>query len=67
MGDGLRRVGLRRGADGREPPRELVFDLLERVPDLAAVLLAMSASLVANAPYSPSATLVTETYRFRCP
>src|SRR5262245_5199616 len=57
-----RRAGLRRA--GREPPREPVFDLLERAPDRAAVLLGMSPSLVAQAPYSPSATLITETSQF---
>ena len=37
-------AGFRRGADGRagrDPPREPVFDLLERAPDRAAVLLGM--------------------------
>ena len=47
-------------AGDARPPRELVFDLLERAPDRAAVLLAMYASLVAYAPESPSATRVTE-------
>src|SRR5689334_18295948 len=67
--EGLRRgAGFRRGADGRagrEPPREPPFDLVERVPERAAVLLAMAASLVAFAPSSPSATWVTDSYRFR--
>ncbi len=39
------------------------FELLERAPERAAVLLAMAASLVASAPFSPSATLVTNWYR----
>ena len=57
--DGLRRLaGFRRGA-GRGPDREPAFDLLERAPERAAVLLGMAASLVATAPYSPSATRVT--------
>ena len=64
MADGLRRrAGLRRGAKGRagrDPPREPAFDLLERAPDRPAVLLGMFPSLVAQAPYSPSATRVTE-------
>src|SRR5689334_4558133 len=61
--DGLRRgAGLRRAA-GRAPPREPAFDLLERAPERAAVLLGMPPSLVAAAPYSPSATRVTETYQ----
>src|SRR5689334_5030068 len=57
--DELRRTGLRRAAEGRagrDPP----FDLLERAPDRAAVLLGMTPSLVASVPYSPSATRVTE-------
>jgi hypothetical protein len=68
MADGLRRrAGLRRGAegrDGRDAPREPAFDLVERVPDRAAVLLAMVPSLVAQTPYSPSATRVTERSQF---
>jgi hypothetical protein len=63
MADGLRRAGLRRAAEGRggrAPPREPAFDLLERAPDRAAVLLGMSTRLVAQAPYSPSATRVTD-------
>ena len=57
-------AGFRRGAGraGREPDREPAFDLLERAPERAAVLLGMVASLVANAPYSPSATRVTVWY-----
>ena len=58
-----RRAGFRRGADGRagrDPVREPVFDLLVRAPDRETVLLAMAVSLVADAPYSPSATRVTE-------
>src|SRR4029077_7030979 len=43
MADGLwRRADLRRSAEGRagrDPPREPAFDLLERAPDRAAVLL----------------------------
>jgi hypothetical protein len=35
------------GRDGRDAPREPAFDLVERVPDRAAVLLAMVPSLVA--------------------
>ena len=43
----LRRLaGFLRGA-GREPLRELAFDLLVRLPERAAVLLGMNASLVA--------------------
>ena len=49
-----------RAAPARVPDREPAFDLLERAPERAAVLLAMGASLVATAPYSPSATLVTD-------
>jgi hypothetical protein len=64
MADWLwRRAGLRRAAEGRaarDPLREPAFDLLERAPDRAAVLLGMLVSLVAQAPYSPSATRVTE-------
>src|SRR5262245_38299856 len=52
------------GRAGRQPPREPAFDLLERAPDRAAVLLGMSPSLVAQAPYSPSATRVTESSQF---
>ena len=71
MADGLRRAGLRRAAEGRAvraPPREPAFDLLERAPERAAVLLGMVVSLVAQAPYSPSATRVTERSQFwlRC-
>ena len=54
---------MRRGAEGRagrDPPREPAFDLLERAPERAAVLLGMFPSLVAQTPYSPSATRVTE-------
>src|SRR5262245_22519578 len=53
-----RRAGLRRA--GREPPRAPAFDLLERAPDRAAVLLGMVPSLVATVPNSPSATRVTD-------
>jgi hypothetical protein len=38
----LRRAGLRRAAEGRagrEPPRDPGFDLVERAPERAAVLL----------------------------
>jgi hypothetical protein len=60
MAEGLRRAaGLRRGAE-RDPAREPAFDLLERAPDRAAVLLGMSTRLVAQAPYPPSATRVTD-------
>src|SRR5262249_57859944 len=58
---------LLRGAAGRalrDLPREVAFDLLVRVPQRAAVLLAMTPSLVAIAPYSPSATRVTKTSPF---
>ncbi len=41
------------------PLREAAFDLLVRAPERAAVLLAMSARLVASPPSAPSATLVT--------
>ena len=62
-GEGFRRgAGFRRGVV-RVPAREPVFDLLERLPDRAAVLLGMSVRLVANAPETPSATRVTETYQ----
>src|ERR1700682_484363 len=60
---GRRLADFRRGAAGRagrEPDREPAFDLLVRAPDRVAVLLAMTASLVANTPYAPSATLVTD-------
>src|SRR4029079_17506717 len=64
IADGLRRRGgLRRGAKGRagrDLPREPAFDLLEREPDRAAVLLGIPPSRVAQAPYPPSATRVTE-------
>ena len=66
IGDGERRgAGFRRGAGraGRLVPREPVFDLVERAPERAAVLLAMAASLVALTPISPSATLVTSRYQ----
>ena len=50
IGEGLRRgAGFRRGVV-RDPAREPAFDLLERAPDRATVLLGMSASLVAIAP-----------------
>ncbi|BBY91181.1 hypothetical protein MGALJ_08500 [Mycobacterium gallinarum] len=39
------------------------FDLLERLPERAAVLLGMPVRLVAIAPQSPSATRVTERYQ----
>ena len=61
-GDALRRLtGLRRGAGraARDPDFEPAFDLLERAPERAAVLLGMASSLVADAPNSPSATRVT--------
>ncbi|BBY79028.1 hypothetical protein MPUL_01860 [Mycolicibacterium pulveris] len=58
-----RDAGLRRGAD-RDPLREPVFDMVERVPERAAVLLAMPASLVAIVPDTTSATLVTKGYLF---
>jgi hypothetical protein len=48
------------GRARRDPPaREVAFDLLVRVPERATVLLAMSASLVANTSSTPPATLVT--------
>ena len=62
MGDGLGRLAcFRRGAGltERDPDREPAFDLVERAPERAAVLLGMVASLVAGAPYAPSATRVT--------
>jgi hypothetical protein len=49
-GDGPRRgAGFRRGV-ARVAVRELAFDLVERVPERAAVLLAIPVSLVAQAP-----------------
>jgi hypothetical protein len=63
IGEGFRRgAGFFRGAV-RALAREPVFDLLERLPDRAAVLLGMSIRLVATAPETPSATRVTETYQ----
>ena len=69
--DRLRRLAgllaLLRDAAGRalrDPPaREVAFDLLVRVPERAAVLLAMTASLVANTSSAPPATLVTAAQR----
>jgi len=60
MGERTIRVFL---VDDHEVVRRGVADLLEREPERAAVLLGMSPSLVATAPYSPSATRVTETYQ----
>src|SRR5262249_11318752 len=60
-------LSCRRSAAGRalrDLPREVALDLLVRVPERAAVLLAMRPSLVAIAPYSPSATRVTKTSQF---
>jgi len=55
----LRRLaGFLRGA-GRGPLRELAFDLVVRLPERAAVLLGMYASLVAYASFAPFATLAT--------
>ena len=44
---------------GTRPAREVAFDLLVRVPERAAVLLAMRASVVAITSSTPPATLVT--------
>ena len=52
-------AGFRRGA-ATGPVRELAFDLLERVPERRRSYLACGSSLVACAPYSPSATRVTD-------
>ncbi|BBY08058.1 hypothetical protein MNVI_33760 [Mycobacterium noviomagense] len=41
------------GRAGRTLPRGAAFDLLVRLPDRAAVLLGMTASLIANAPSAP--------------
>jgi hypothetical protein len=60
---------LRRGAAGRELrdlPREEAFDLLVRVPERAAVLLAMIARVVVNTSSAPPATLVTPILAARC-
>src|ERR1700682_34405 len=64
-----RLAGLRRSAGraGRAPDRQPAFALLVRVPVRVTVLLAMTASLVANTPYTPSATLVTDWFRCRAP
>ncbi|GAB4661440.1 hypothetical protein MAHJHV64_03860 [Mycobacterium avium subsp. hominissuis] len=55
--------GLRRDAAGRAPrdplDREVAFDLLVRLPERAAVLLGMTARVVATASSTPPATLVT--------
>jgi hypothetical protein len=56
-----------RGLPGRplrDAPREAAFDLLVREPERATVLLAMTASLVANTPSTPPATLVTDVWLF---
>nr|AJK74402.1 hypothetical protein RC58_04665 [Mycobacterium avium subsp. paratuberculosis] len=56
-------AGLRWGAAGRAPrdplDREVAFDLLVRFPERAAVLLGMTARVVATASSTPPATLVT--------
>jgi len=55
------RFAFLRGAAGRplrEPPREVAFDLLVRLPERATVLLAMAFSVVAKTTSAPPATLV---------
>ena len=54
-----RRAGGLRGSRTSADP-EVAFDLLVRVPERAAVLLAMTASLVATTSSAPPATLVTQ-------
>ncbi|GAB2999684.1 hypothetical protein MBOU_18870 [Mycobacterium bourgelatii] len=79
--DWLRRLGRRltrlggalalfRGALGRPfrlEARGVAFDLLVRLAERAAVLLAMPASLVPKTPSAPTATLVTGLSRFPVP
>ena len=55
----LRRLAGFLRAAGREPLRELAFDLVVRLPERAAVLLGMSPSLVACTSFAPFATLAT--------
>ncbi len=57
-----RAAGFRLGV-ALDPDLDPAFDLVERAPERAAVLLGMSVSLVALTPDSPSATRVTERYQ----